>query len=204
MGWWPFSSSGRNPSEANARNIPQDGDDHALQASQHSETVINPTNDETPSSATLKSLENARKSIEAPIPSSDFSKDINAFRETWKQKLWPNGVTSTPAFMLSGFFFVSSVIPSSLIRGTTPRLARVVLGGAFGTAGLAIRSGDQWNGASIATWWSLSHVILAALAKSSRKELAKRMGKPLPTSSPAAWLLTTATIATGAAYSTAI
>jgi len=33
----------------------------------------------------------------------------------------------------------------------TPRLARLAFGGAFATAGSAIRSGDEYNGASIVT-----------------------------------------------------
>jgi hypothetical protein len=112
----------------------------------------------------------------------------------------------------------------------TPRLARLAFGGAFATAGSAIRSGDEYNGASIVTCecflipllpfgisfnsyphvqtflippflgWSLSHVVLASLTKRYRKEMAKRLAKPLPPTSPLAGIMTLATIGTGVAY----
>jgi hypothetical protein len=121
-------------------------------------------------------------------------------------------------------------IPLSTIPGMTPRLARLAFGGAFATAGFAIRSGDDYNGASIATCecfqespqpfgtsstyyirvhsfltsrlsgWSLSHVVLASLTKRYRKEMAKRLAKPLPSTSPLAGIMTLATIGAGVAY----
>ncbi|CAG7853625.1 SubName: Full=Uncharacterized protein {ECO:0000313/EMBL:CCA73941.1} [Serendipita indica DSM 11827] len=67
-------------------------------------------------------------------------------------------------------------------------------------SGVAMRSGDTWNGASIATWWAFSHVIFASITKSTRKEIAKKTGKPLARPSPLAWVVTSASLATGLAY----
>jgi hypothetical protein len=45
----------------------------------------------------------------------------------------------------------SAAVPPSILPGLPPRLARVVFSGAFAASGMAIREGDEWNGASIAT-----------------------------------------------------
>ncbi|PVF94291.1 hypothetical protein CPB86DRAFT_713543 [Serendipita vermifera] len=121
-------------------------------------------------------------------------------QEKWVPVVWREGVSATPAFGLSALFFATSALPNSVLPGLPPRLARVAFGAAFGTAGAAIHSGDTWNGASIATWWSISHLLLSSITKSVRKEVAKKAGKTLSRTSPFAYVLTSATVATGLAY----
>ncbi|KIM27385.1 hypothetical protein M408DRAFT_330088 [Serendipita vermifera MAFF 305830] len=198
MGWWPFSSTTaqENATKLEQRQLPVPTTATPIPPAQNASTPLPETKDTAASTQPKRPLRYSESQTQ-----SELVKGWQSYQDVLKPMIWPHGISEWPAFGLSALFIASSPFPASVLPGLPPRMARLAFGGLFATSGLAIQSGDEWNGASIATWWSASHVVLSSIYKTYRKEMAKKLSKPPPvTSSPFAWVLTSATIATGAAY----
>ncbi|KIM20992.1 hypothetical protein M408DRAFT_333709 [Serendipita vermifera MAFF 305830] len=198
MGWWPFSSTTtqENAAKLEQQRGPAPTSIIPIPPAQNASTPLPETKD----AATPVQQRGSFRHSESQNQ-SELAKGWQSYQDVLKPMIWPHGISEWPAFGLSALFIASSPFPASILPGLPPRMARLAFGGLFATSGLAIQSGDEWNGASIATWWSASHVVLSSIYKTYRKEMAKKLNKPPPVmSSPFAWVLTSATIATGAAY----